>query len=462
MQVTDRMAELVLGLGAGDVPPRAMEMVRQAFVDAVGCALAGASTPDAQISAGWVQAMGGAPEAGLIAARGGAAPAALAALANGTAAHALDLDDFSPAMNHPSVCLVPALLAVGQREHASGADVELAYVAGFEVTARVCRAINPAHYVRGWHSTSTAGALGVAAGVARLLGLDRERVAVAVGIAASMAAGLRQNFGTMVKPLHAGTAAFQGVSAAELAARGFTADRHILDGPRGFFDVYRGETPAQVSDDTFAAGRLELDESGIAFKRFACCGAIHTAIEATLALIERHDLRAADVEAVDCRVNRLAPDILIHHVADTPTQARFCVEYSVAATLIDGDAGAAQYTPERVADPAIQELSRRVRVTVDEGLPVGTSRSDPATFPAVVTVATRSGERLTERSDIARGRPHDPFSWDELEAKFRACAALELDEAGAERALAALRALPELDDVGAIAAAFPAAQVARL
>jgi 2-methylcitrate dehydratase PrpD len=264
-----------------------------------------------------------------------------------------------------------------------------------------------------------------------------------------MSAGARQNFGTMVKPLHAGLAAFQGISAVQLAGRGVTANESILDGPRGFFSLYRGEGAPRVSSAMFDMGRFELVDSGIAFKRFACCGCIHAALEATLAIADRHCLNARDIRAVQCVTNRFSPEILIHNRASTPAEARFCVEYSLAVALIDGDAGATQYTPERTADPVVQDLAARIVVETDDELPVGT-----ATFPAVVTIETRSGESFTERRDTARGRAGDPLTWDDLEEKFRGNAACELTASAAEELLGQIRALPELDDVGRIPRAW--------
>src|SRR4051812_43605003 len=364
--LTGAAASLVASLTEDDLSPAARELVTAAILDCLGCTLAGADTPDAEISHGWVESLGGKRDATLLAGSGGAAPAALAALANGAAGHALDLDDFSSTMMHPSVVLVPAILALAEREHASGRDVVLAYAAGFELFARLCKGMNPGHYAAGWHATSTAGTVAAAAASARLLGLDETGIATAIGIGASSAAGIRQNFGSMVKPLHAGNAAFHGVGAAGLAARGFPAALDALDGPRGFVSVFGGDPAPELTAASFESRELELDRSGIAFKRYACCGAIHAALDATLELRERHGLTAADVASVRCDVNRWAPDILIHHSASTASQGRFCVEYSVAVALVEGDAGVVQYGDDRLADAEVQDLSSRVAVVVDE------------------------------------------------------------------------------------------------
>jgi 2-methylcitrate dehydratase PrpD len=262
----------------------------------------------------------------------------------------------------------------------------------------------------------------------------------------------------MVKPLHAGNAAFHGIMAAELASRGFTASTSILDGDRSYIEVYRNDETATLSAGDFALDVLELVESGITFKRYTCCGAIHAALDATLELAEEHELTAEKIARVRCAVHPRAPEILIHHVANSPEQGRFCVEYSLAAALTDGDAGVAQYTEERIADPALQELSSRVEVFVDEALGAGEGAAT-AISNSIVTIETVGGETFERRVT-----PHRPMSWAELERKFRNSASVVLGEDGAASALSIARALPELDDVSTLLNAFsgaPAGQASR-
>jgi 2-methylcitrate dehydratase PrpD len=283
---------------------------------------------------------------------------------------------------------------------------------------------------------------------ARLLGLDADKTAMAVAIAASSASGLRNNFGTMVKPLHAGNAAFHGVAAAELAARGFTASTAVLDGERSYQEVFRNEETPQLTPHDFSLDMLELVDSGITFKRYTCCGAMHAAIDAALELSAEHRLEPAQIARVRCAVHPRAPEVLIHHTAATPDQARFCVEYSLAVALIDGHAGVPQYTEKRLADPAVQELSHRVEVYVDESLGLNESAAS-ALSNSIVTIETISGETFARRVT-----PHRPMSWEEIERKFRSSAAIGLDAHTVEPALATARSLPELDDAGTLARAF--------
>jgi 2-methylcitrate dehydratase PrpD len=436
---TAQLADLAVQLTTDDVPSPAMDLVELAFIDTIGCALAGSRSEEVRLAAGWAVGLEARPEATVIGGRGERLPAAFAAMVNATAGHALDLDDVSPAMTHPSTCLVPPLLAVSERTGASGADLMMAYIAGFEVCVRLCRVLNPEHYYRGWHSMSTVNGLGVAAATARLLGLDARGVRMAMAIAAASSSGIRKNFGTMVKPLHAGQAAFHGVQAAELAASGFVADDAILDGQHGYLEVF-GDDDTVVADVDIS--RLELVDSGIIFKRYACCGALHPAIDAVLDLVARHSIRPEDIVRISCSVNSRAPAVLVHHQVVAPAEGRFSVEYSLAVAAIDSDAGPAQYTTERVADPEVQRLSRSVTVVVDDDLPTGY-----ALFPAEVTIETAHGGGHTQRHDIARGDPKQPFGPDEIIEKFRRCAAFVLDADGvktAERAVVSLRDSPNV------------------
>ncbi|MDX6468183.1 MAG: hypothetical protein QOI27_3223, partial [Gaiellaceae bacterium] len=214
------------------------------------------------------------------------------------------------------------------------------------------------------------------------------------------------------------------------------------------------ETPALAADD-FSLDDLELVESGITFKRYTCCGAIHAALDATLELRAEHGLAPEKVASVRCAVHPRAPEILIHHVASTPEQGRFCVEYSLAVALADGHAGVPQYTEERLADRDVQDLSRRIEVYIDESLAFNEGAAT-AISNSVVTIETTDGQTLVHRVP-----PHRPMSWEEIERKFRSSAAIGLDAQDVETAYATARSLPELEDVGALARAFSGARVSK-
>lgn len=444
--LTASLGRFAAGLRFSGIPREGVERAKASILDAIGCTLAGATTHEAEPVRRMAQADGGAPVSAVLGTDLRLPPAA-AAIVNATAGHALDYDDSSPPMiGHPSAVLSAALLALGEREAASGEALVTAYVAGLEAAARLGRHLNPSHYAAGWHATATLGTLGAAAGCANLLGLDEKGVRTAVGIAASSASGIRRNFGSMVKPLHAGFAARNGVIAAELARLGHTADLDILEGERGFVDVFGGETAPDLAGVSFDAGQpLEIVASGVGIKRYACCGCTHSALDALLALRAEHRPDPARVAKIDVTMNALVPDILVHHRPESPAQAKFSMEYCLAVGLVDGDCGIAQFTDERVADPAVRRLLERVTPRVDESIPYRNG-----VYPGTVTIEMSDGRRYQRHADEAKGHPDFPLALAELRAKFLDCAALALPRARAEAAFEALAGLESVRDLRAL------------
>ncbi len=445
--LTRSIVDTALAVEFAELPAQTQQMVRLAVLDLFACAVAGAEDDCARISAQWVRGLGGAAQSAVLG-TSLRAPAAFAAYANAIAGHALDYDDVSLRMIHPSTTLVPPLLAVAERDHRSGAELLTAYAAGFEVQARICASVNPEHYSRGWHTTGTIGVLGAAIGVGRLLGLDADELTAAIGIAAASAKGIRKNFGSMVKPLHAGHAAMHGVEAAELAAQGFTADASVFDGRNGWAEVFTTPEGEAAMRAAFAPGApMELVTSGIGIKRYACCGALHPALDAMERLRADPRVRPDNVVRVEGRMNTLAPQILVHHDPKTGLEGKFSLEYSLAAYLLHGRAGLAQYTDEAAADPELNRLTRLVDFVVDESLPVNL-----AYFASVVTVELADGQRLTERVDVQRGYPELPLTPDEVTDKVRDCCRGRLDDAAVESLIAAMSTVETLPDVAELAA----------
>ncbi|MES2975425.1 MAG: MmgE/PrpD family protein [Pseudomonadota bacterium] len=444
--LTESLSAFARGLRFEDLPADAVARARTAIIDCIGCMLAGASTDPGRIASAWAQDEGGAPRATAVGFGYRTAPS-LAALVNGTTGHALDYDDVSPPMiGHPSVPLVPAILAAAESAGSSGADILVAYVVGLDVEARLGRLMNPDHYAYGWHATSTYGALAAAAAAGRLLGLDDAQMRHALGIAASGAGGLRKNFGSMTKALHAGQAAQRGLSAALLAAKGFDADPDILDGQHGFLDTLRGQAakPWDASMIRFAVDQpLEITESGVGIKQYACCGCSHTAIDVLTDLMRDEGFTGKDIERIDCGVNVLVPGVLIHKYAQTGFQGKFSMAYSVAVAALDGAAGPRQFEDERAAQADVQAMQQRVFMTVDPDIPVS-----HGVFPTRLKVTLKGGRTLAGASYKARGmHPDLPLSDAQVDAKFQACASYALAPDAAGQALALLRRLETLDGV---------------
>jgi 2-methylcitrate dehydratase PrpD len=427
------------------VPEEAIAQAKRALLDTLGVTLAGSREESARIVAGWARDGGGREEATLLGQRV-RVPAAEAALANGTAAHALDYDDVNlPMRGHPSAPLLPAALATAETPGRSGRDLLAAFVLGFEVEARLGRAIGEAHYALGWHATSTLGTLGAAAASAQLLGLDAGRSQMALGIAASLASGLQQNFGTMTKPLHAGWAARNGVVAAELAGRGFTADPRALEGESGLLRAMSGG--AEVDFEPLAAlgDPFEITSSGIGVKLYPCCYAVHRSLDAALDLRAQQRIDPGAIARVRVEVSRGALLPLREEPPATGLEGKFSLGYCLAAALADGRVGLATFTDEAVRRPAARELMAKVEAR--EG-------AEPGAFPiggyAEVGIVLRDGSEHSLRVDTPRGDPSRPLSWDELAGKFRDCAANVLPTQAVERTLSTVERLEELPNLGGL------------
>ena len=437
MSRAQQLRQLCAGWSEARLTPRAIEVARMGIVDVVGCIVAGASSQAAATVRELAMSQGSVAESSLPGTRVRLA-GPLAALCNGVAGHVLDYDDMSfTLVGHPSVVLAPALLALGEARNARGREVVSAYVLGFEVDMWFARAMVPAHYEAGWHSTSSIGIFGAAAAAAQLLRLDGDAHLAALAIAASQAAGLRANFGSMTKALHAGQAAEAGVRAALLAAAGFTANAEVFDAPGGFFALYG----AKASSSPAPSG-LEIERSGLGIKACACCGAGATVVEAACAA--RTSLGSHAIDAVDLAVNPTSAAIMRYRDAPDGLRAKYCIAYCAAVGLLDGAGGLAQFSDERVRRPDVQALMKRVRVRVDPRL-----RGDGGHFGVELVVTPSDGAPIRASLEIAPGHPEAPLTTARLDAKFLECTAGVVGEARARESLAALSRLESLPGLAA-------------
>jgi 2-methylcitrate dehydratase PrpD len=397
--------------------PLVRERARDALVDTVGCILAGQGDP---APVGVARAFAPLPSGPCSIVGGGRTTPSVSALINGTAAHALDFDDnFHGATTHASAVLVPALLAIGEARGCSGARLLDAYVVGLEAQARIGVGVNPSHYTAGWHSTSTVGCIGTAAGVAWLMGLGAEGIARAMTVAVSMAAGVKGQFGTPLKPVHAGLAARNAVEAALLAAAGLGGRPDILEVEQGFLSLYGGAYP-RGWHDTPADAPLAIEAFGLAAKRHPCCGATHRVVDMVLDLKREHGFAAHEVTSVEALVTRAHARNLAYDAPADEMQARFSMPYAVALALTQKRLTLADFTPAAVARPAIRALLPLTRVvTYDETL----ERAATGRLPHHVTLRLSDGRVLQAERLAARGTIADPFSEGDRLAKFVDCCA---------------------------------------
>jgi 2-methylcitrate dehydratase PrpD len=432
--LTKTLAAHLAGVGPADLTPAAQHAARRGVLDWIGCALAGSAHPEIDILVSVLEETGGRPQASVL---GRKRKLGLldAPLANGQMGHLLDFDDthMGGVVLHASSPVLSALFALAERKPVSGAALMLAYAVGFEAGVRAGRTA-PGHHKGGWHLTGTLGSIAAGAACGRLLGLDAQRMTYALGIAATQAAGMQQNRGTMCKSFHAGKAAQNGVLAALLAERGFDSSQAIIEGKRGFARIYSDvAAPEALTSDLGGAWLIETN----GHKPYACGVVLHPLIDAVIALRDREQIGPAAVEAIELRLNPLVLTITGVTEPTSGLQSKFSFRHSAAIALADGAAGVAQYADARAADPVIAALRRKVVAVADEGL-----RKDEA-YAAIVAGGVRHEAHIAHAS----GTTDNPMSDAAIEAKFLANAAPVIGDAQAREACARVWSLDRVADM---------------
>jgi 2-methylcitrate dehydratase PrpD len=338
------------------------------------------------------------------------------ALFNGSVIHALDYDDTNhPAYAHPSSHLVPVIIALGQQYGASGKDMITAYAIGIEMLGKLGRVMNMDHYGRGWHATSTMGTIAAVSAGAKLMDLSIDEISTALAIGASMASGIRCNFGTMTKPFHAGLAARNGVLACTLAKQGFTGNKNVFETKHGFLQVFTTETP-DISHFENLGAPFEIEtEYSICVKPYPSCGATHPSIEAAITLAEENDIQPQMVKDVRVGVNDIAPNILIYDHPTEPLQGKFSMQYCIAAAITYRKVNLATFSEEIVDSSEMQRLIKNVTMEIDERV------IDNPEFGAIISIRLYDGRKLEKQVDLAKGKPEKWLSQEELYEKFSEC-----------------------------------------
>ncbi|GAC1338846.1 MAG: MmgE/PrpD family protein [Acetobacteraceae bacterium] len=459
--LTRHVTAFIAGLRFADLPAAVVELGQKSFLDGLGLAVAGARAESGRIVNAYLAELGCTGGSSTVLGTALRLPARFAAFSNGIAIHADDYDDTQLAvaadrvyglLMHPTAPVLPAVLAVAERDARSGADTIAAYHAGIEVCCKVAEAAAPRHYQDGFHTTGTCGTFGASAGVANLLRLDPAATAAVLGLAASQSAGLRENFGTMTKPFHPGRSAESAVLAADLVQRGFSATDIVLEAPRGFFHAAAGGY-----DDAAIRGKLgqpwTFATPGISIKPHPSGSLTHPAMAVVAELVTRHDVRPEQVRTVRVGTNRHMPTTLLHNDPHTELQAKFSMPFSVAILVLRRRAGLADYTDATVASPEVRDMMRRVDFHVH-------AEADAAGFnrmTSIVEIYLTDGTVLHGRADFGRGSPANPMSWSEVSAKFE-----ETSGHGglsAERAREVMRMvedLPDLPDIRTLTRALAA------
>jgi 2-methylcitrate dehydratase PrpD len=446
MSIASSLAERIASVSYEALPADAVHWAKVAILDTVGCTLAGSTEPCARI-VDRVTTGGASGGASLIFGTNRRAAPLDAALINGTASHALDYDDVSNTLGgHPSAPILPSLFALAETRDVDGRAFIAAFVAGFETETRIARGVNFHHYEKGWHPTATLGVFGATAACCHLLHLPAERTAVALGLAASFASGIKANFGTMTKPLHVGHSSRNGLLAALLAADGFTANPGAFEHKQGFLLVFNGagnfDADAMLRD---WGSPWDIVQPGVGIKQYPCCGSTHPAVDAMLMLVRQHDLAPAQVERVDSWTH---PRRLAHTNRPDPNSeldAKFSVQYCLARALSDRAVKLEHFIGDSFRDPAIRDLLPRIHAAPHPEMSMDSSEH----FGAEVRVTLTDGRVLAQKVRQAVGRGSaDPLPAELLEAKFLDCASLVLPADATEALLRVLRGLENVATIG--------------
>jgi 2-methylcitrate dehydratase PrpD len=450
MTLIEQIAAKIVAIRHEELPREAVDWAKAAILDTVGVTLAGAHEDCARIVE---RTLGGAHGDCLIFGTDRRTAPLDAALINGTAAHALDFDDVSNSLGgHPSAPILPALFALADTQDCTGAAFVAAYVAGFEIETRIARGVHFHHYEKGWHPTATLGVFGATAACCHLMRLSAAETAQALAIAASFASGIKANFGTMTKPLHVGHTARNGLFAALLAKGGFTANNAALEHKQGFLMVYNGE-------GNFDAGAIlkdwgnpyDVTRPGPAFKQYPCCGSIHPALDALLALRGGHAMPADKIVRIDSWTH---PRRLAHTNRPDPKSgldAKFSVQYCLARATLQGQIRLEDFEGNAYDDPTVRTLMTRVHAAPH--LQAGTENEEA--LGAEIRVTFDDGAVISKKVSAALGRgPDNPMPQGALAAKFVNCASRALPAASVARLQTMLDSLDTQPSVKAVVAAI--------
>lgn len=454
--LTRRVAEFAVGAIFSDIPEEALELGKKSILDGFGLALSGSAAKSGEIVRRHIRALGAAGAATVIGSGGKTAPR-FAAFANGVGVHADDYDDTQLAvaadrvyglLTHPTAPALPPALAMAEADARSGRDFLLAYHAGVEVETKIAEAISPRHYQHGFHSTGTCGTFAAAVAAGKLRGLDVAAMTRALALAGSQSAGLRENFGTMTKPFHAGRACESGIVAVDFAADGWTATDKILENPRGFFQAHGGGYDLDAIDGKLG-NPWTFMSPGVSIKPHPSGSLTHPGMTRMAELIREHQIRPNDVEEVRAGTNHNMLNALIHHDPRDELQAKFSMEFCLAVLLVEGRANLPEFTDEVVRRDDIREMIKRVRFEAHpEAEAAGYDK-----MTTILEIRLKDGRVVSGRADFGKGSPAHPMSYDEVADKFRGCAAFaKFPEERAEKVISTTRRMEDVRDMREIGA----------
>jgi 2-methylcitrate dehydratase PrpD len=441
MSVTQALAEYVTHSTLEAIPRDVRDEAKRAIFNYLGCALGGSIEPALDVAIRTLAPFSGNATACVLG-RAERFDALHAALLNGIGSHVHEYDDTLPKnFIHPSVPVASALFAYASANAVSGRDFVHAFILGFEVESRIGNAVYPAHYLAGWHITSTTGVFGAAAAIGKLLGLSTKQMVWAFGLAATQAAGIREMFGSMAKAFQPGRAAQNGYTAALLGRADFTAGELALEGPRGFAAVTAAEH--DLGRITAGLGKdFELRDN--AYKPYACGLVVHPTIDGCSQLRGEHGLKAAEIESVRLRVAPLVLDLCNKSDLKRALESKYSIYHAAAIGLVRGKGGLREFTDEAIADRDLQRVRSRTTAVGD----------DTITEDQVhIEVVLRDGRKLTKFVEQSLGNLHRPLSNEQLTDKFVDQAVLALPRPQVDAIVDQCWSIDALTDAGDLARA---------
>ncbi len=458
VRVTDGIVEFIGKAAWQNFPAAAVATAKRCVIDGLGVMLAGSTQDASNILRGYLRESDSRDESTAFGPQSFRTGASSAALLNGTSGHALDWDDTQLAtsadrifglLTHPTIPPLVAALAIseqmGERQRVSGQQFLEAFLTGFEVECKIAEAIHPNHYMKGFHSSGTIGTFGAAVAAAKLMGLDADKTAHALAIAASSAAGIRVNFGSMTKPLHVGRAAQNGVVAAELAARGFSGGKDALDPPWGFMQVF---SHGNGFDADRIVGKLGNPHvivwPGVSIKPYPCGVLGHPTMDAMRRLVIDHDVRPEQIKAIRVRAGSNILNPLRYPIAHNELEAKFCPAFMVSAIALRRKAGIREFNDEFVQSAPAQEMMSKVQRVLDPEI----EAKGWEKIRSTVEVDLADGRTLVQQADERyRGGPDLPFTREDLCEKFSDCASLVLPDSRVMELFNMVESLEDISDI---------------
>lgn len=428
----ERLLSFLLDTSFEDLPPEIILQAKRCMVDWIGVTLGGLHHSSISILIQTVKELGGRRQATIL---GTPIKTSVlhAALVNGAMSHVLDFDDTHlRALMHPSAPLLPALLAYGEWRKVNGKDILLAFVLGFEIETRISMAMGTSHYNAGWHSTATMGRFGAATGVGKMAGLDRQKMAYALGLAGTQASGIRRVFGTMTKSFHPGKAASDGLLSVLLAQKGYTSPTDILEGEKGLGSLFSSDFDPQRGLEGLGKSYTIM---GASFKPYASCLYTHPAIDGVIHLRNQLQIKPLDVEAIHCSVSKFCFDAACIRDPQTGLEGKFSTPYCVSLALIEGRAGEDLFRDEVVKDQAIRDVMKRVQVE---------EKSELSDKEAEITIWLHDSRTMKHKVDYPLGDPENPLPDQKLDEKARSLLESIFEK---ERVEAVLKKLWDLESI---------------